>query len=56
MVENLVYSIINVNSIKVNIEENVANELSLFFINSNLSGEQRIELLKIISKLKKNEE
>lgn len=50
----LVYSIINANGINLNIEENVATELSLFFINSNLSKEQRIELLKIISKLLKN--
>ena len=54
MDEILVCLIMDFNNIKMNIEENVAKELSLFFINSNLSGEQRIELLKIISKLKTN--
>lgn len=54
MEKTLVDKIIEDNNIPLDVNRNVATELTLFFINSNLSDSQRIQLLQIMAKLNKS--
>ena len=46
-----ILEILKQNSIEIKNLDKIIEELELFFINSNLSNDERIKLLKIISKL-----
>jgi len=46
-----ILEMLNKNSIEIKNLDKIIEELELFFINSNLSNDERIKLLKIISKL-----